>query len=384
VQASVAFILEALAAGDGVEWCFALSRQVHEQLVTLAADFRAVRTEFFAKSPAKSRESRRRLRRVEADFAPDAVFTFFGPAYVTFAAPHLCGVADGWATHAGRLAFGRLPIARKIEYALRIAHKAYWYRQADAWVVEAEAARRGLTRRLRIRSDRIAVVPNSCGSNYPRTGETSRFPSPGERVRILCLSAYYPHKNLEIIPRVAAEMALQRPGLEFEFVITLPEESAGLATIRTTATRLGVGRHIFNAGPVPVHAGPDLYRSCHLCFLPSLLETFSANYPEAMAMARPMVTTCLDFARDICMDAARYFDPLRPEAAATVILRLLDDRNAWEGLVERGKRVLAGLPTPREKYERYRELIMALVRQRRELPTIGQASAFLATETGGK
>ena len=39
--------------------------------------------------------------------------------------------------------------------------------------------------------------------------------------------------------------------------------------------------NIENIGPVPVNQGAKLYQESDICFVPSILETFSATYLEA-------------------------------------------------------------------------------------------------------
>ena len=116
-----------------------------------------------------------------------------------------------------------------------------------------------------------------------------------------------------------------------------------------------------NIGVVAIIDGPETYRGCHMTFLPSVLETFTANFPESMAMARPIVTTDLQFSRDICGDAAAYYEPKNPVSAAELILKLIDDREHWERLVRNGKRALTRFPDPRQKYERYRNILRNVV-----------------------
>jgi glycosyltransferase involved in cell wall biosynthesis len=295
----------------------------------------------------------------------DAVFTLFGPAYVRFDAPHLCGVADGWITHAGRVAYSQLGSwQRKVEALLRMGYKGYWYRQANAWVVEADVARRGLIRRWRVRPDKVFVVPNTCGDGYFAVKSEMRRPGPGERLRIGCLSAYYVHKNLELIPEVARALRAVRPALDFEFVLTLPGECEGWREIERRATSAGVSRYIRNVGPVRVADGPAFYEACHMVFLPTVLETFSANYPEAMAMKRPMVTTDLPFARDACGDAAEYFEPLNPHGAAAGILLLVDSEKRWRELVLAGERRLAALPRSAERLSLYEGCLRTMLHDR--------------------
>ncbi len=186
-------------------------------------------------------------------------------------------------------------------------------------------------------------MSEACPSSLPPSG----------KVKILCLSSYYTHKNLGIIPEVAAEIEKCDPSLEFEFVLTLRSDCDGLAKILSSAASAGVSARIRNVGPVPVADGPALYKQCHISFLPSLLETFSANYPEAMAMACPIVTTNLPFARDVCGDAALYYEPEDAVSAAKTIVKLLGDAETWSHLVAEGKQVLRRLPSPQQKYEQY-------------------------------
>ncbi len=148
LQAAVSFIAQVANAAEheGIEWYFVLSPQVDEQLANAGVDISGTPATVLEFSPAKSRASRRILRSLETGWKPAAVFTFFGPAYVRFRAPHLCGVADGWVTHSNRLAFKTLGSPGRIFLTvLHLCYKAYWFRKADRWVVEASNAKEGLS-----------------------------------------------------------------------------------------------------------------------------------------------------------------------------------------------------------------------------------------------
>ena len=122
-----------------------------------------------------------------------------------------------------------------------------------------------------------------------------------------------------------------------------------------------MAQHLVNVGPVALADGPALYQSCDVCFLPTLLETFTATYPEAMAMGLPIVTSDVDFARDICQSAAVYFRPRDPADAARTIDELLRQPAVWTALIRRGKDLLSKLPTPQQKYLDYVSLLQELV-----------------------
>lgn len=361
LQVAVSFIRHALDEPCGIEWHFAVSLKLLEELshAGLAENMRCIT--LVDPSPAKSREARRTLRELEKLVSPEIVMTIFGPSYVRFRAPHICGVANPWVTHSTLLAFRTLGLPfGPLSGLVRILYKAYWYRKADFWITEAEAAKIGLVRRLHLPSDRIAIIQNTCGQQYFDQEGVAPFPAPDQKVRILCLSAYYPHKNLEIIPSVARVLQQVDPTLDFEFILTLPTRSEGWFKIASGAKKMGVSHRVCNHGPVPVADGPRLYQNSHIAFLPSVLETFSANYPEAMATGRPIVTTDLDFARDICKQAALYYQPMNAGSAAEAVLKLCRNQVLWDSLVQEGKRVLQGLPTPNTKYRQYVQCILDL------------------------
>lgn len=353
IQVAASFIAETLRTEDGISWRYALSREVFAELTALNAV--PANVEIFDAPPTRSKSARKRLLELETRTSTDAVFTVFGPAYVRFKAPHLCGVAVCWVTHSTWLAYRALPgwLARSKALATNI-YKGLWLRPADRWVVEAENAQRGLASRVGIPAAKIDIVPNSCAAVF-RQAEVpaAERPAQGDRVRLLYVTAYYPHKNLEIIPRVAAELAARGGTANYEFVITLPATEPKLAAIMQEAKALGVDGMIKNVGRVTLNEVIELYRSAHICFMPSLLETFSASYPEAMAMGRPIVASDLDFARAVCKEAAVYFRAASPAAAADAVLRLIGDQVLWDECIENGRQVLETLPTARRKYEMF-------------------------------
>ncbi len=359
LQAAVSFIQSALA-DKSIDWCFVLSKEVATELERFSGLELKDNPQCWIlnSSPARSVKSRVELLALERQCKPVVVFTFFGPAYVKFQAIHLCGVADGWVTHATPIAFSTLnSFVATLKTLLLLVYKAYWYRQANAWVVEAACAKNGLIRRLKIKQDTIYVVPNSCAAHYLSAVDDINQPDFKAKISILCLSAYYAHKNLEIIPQIAFYIHEIRPELAFEFVLTLPETEPGLSRIQAIAERLKVGEFIKNIGPVSLLKGPEVYQNSHMSILPSVLETFSANYPEAMAMGRPMLTSDLDFARDICGDAACYFKADDARDAANQTIELIENLALREQLIANGKRRLKAWPAPSEKYAMYKEII---------------------------
>jgi glycosyltransferase involved in cell wall biosynthesis len=354
LQVAVSLISEIAKDPCGETWEFVVSKEVAAQLGLSGVAVGFAKVTVVTPSPAQSWRSRGAVRNIERVAKPDVVLTIFGPAYVRFRAPHICGVANPWVTHASKLAYRKLGSAVRIFNSIFGAvYKAAWYRRADAWIVEAACAKDGLAARLMLPSERIITIPNNCGAQYLRGGVVPSRPRRGESVRMLYLSAYYAHKNFELIPRVLAELNRARPDQRWEMLVTLPAEQDSTKRLLALAAQAGVVEQIRNLGPVAVSDGPCAYEAANLCFMPSLLECFSANYPEAMAMRRPIVTSDLPFARDVCADAAVYFNADDAKDAARALLNLVDDAQLWERCLAQGTARLQQLPTPREKYLMY-------------------------------
>lgn len=364
VQVAVATIRESFLDPASEDWHFVVSAQVMKNL-EIPRGVASSRFHVCSSSPARSWAERRRIAAIEKALKPSATFTVFGPAFVRFESPHLMGCANGWVTHPSPLALQTQPgFIRRTSRIARSWYASTWLRKADCWVTETESARHGMAERLGIPYNKIAVVSNTCARHYLEQQRSVRFPDARERLRFLCFAAGYPHKCLDLVPDVARALLVRVPDRMFEFVLTLPPDSMIWRTIQRRAHELGVSDRVCNVGTVPVSCGPEVYQSCHLTFLPTVLETFSATYPESMAMGLPIVTSNLDFARDICGGSAVYFSPRDADNAADAIARLLQNRQRWQELVIGGRERLQSLPSPSQKYLAYRELIERLVANR--------------------
>ena len=205
LQVASSFLLRALGQPGPIEWGLALSDAVYDELRGFPVNVPDTIYRF-PQSPSRNLASRRALGQLVETFQPDCVFTLFGPAYVRFPVPHLVGVANPWVTHSTWTAYRTLVFPHEwLKVFLSSTYTAYWYRQADAWVVEADCVKQGLHRRLHLPLDKIAVVPNTCGDHYrDGTGSPTRdHPLADKPIRILSFAAAYKHKNLAIIPDVA-------------------------------------------------------------------------------------------------------------------------------------------------------------------------------------
>lgn len=74
-------------------------------------------------------------------------------------------------------------------------------------------------------------------------------------------------------------------------------------------------------------------------------------------MKKPIITTDLDFAHNICADAALYFEPLNAESAAIKIKHLSQDESLYYDLVDKGIRRLATFETAETRARKYMNIL---------------------------
>ena len=287
-----------------------------------------------------------RMSAIEAQVRPDCVVTTSGPPYWRSRAPHLVGFNLPLYIYPESPYLKTLPLRAKARLSARKwLHRRLFRRDADALIVQTDDVNHRVRRLLG--TDTVYTVTNNHNGWYDSPGDfPSRLQERKQGVfRLLTLTSYYSHKNLDLIPQVieALPEAL-RSRVEFVLTLTETEYRSRISSKIPPQVRL--------VGPVPPPECPALYYECDAMFLPTLAECFSASYPEAMKMEKPIVTTDLGFARSICQEAALYFPPCDAEAAAGQVERLICDANLREKLRRRGRERLAAFDTPAERAQK--------------------------------
>jgi glycosyltransferase involved in cell wall biosynthesis len=291
-----------------------------------------------------------KMSAIEAKVRPDCVVTTSGPAYWRSKAPHLVGFNLPLYIYPESPYLKALPLRASARLRTRKwLHCRLFRRDADALLVQTDDV--NLRVRRLLGTDRVYTVTNNHNAWYDSPGDfPSRLPERKQGAfRLLTLTSYYSHKNLDLIPQVieALPQAL-RSRLEFVLTLTEAEYRSRISSKIPPQLRL--------LGPVPPPECPALYRECDAMFLSTLAECFSASYPEAMKMEKPILTTDLGFARSICQEAALYFPPRDAKAAAGQVERLIGDANLQERLRRNGKERLAAFDTPAERAQKILEI----------------------------
>lgn len=303
---------------------------------------------------------------IERAIAPDLVFTVFGPSYWKSRAVNLQGFAlpkmlypESRSTYASK-------VTRWREECTDVLKKALLLRNVDYFVVETEVVKTRLARLLKIAEDRIYVVGNTYSPAFERKyRDLGSGRSRGSLFTIFVPASYYPHKNLEVVPKTAA--ALKRRGItEARFILTLEPDSAAWARISYLAREAGVASMVSTVGSVPNRDMADQYLLSDAVLCASLTEASTAVFPEAFLTRRPLIVSDRDFSRAMCCEAALYIDPHDPDSIADAVLLLLRDVGARSKLIEAGTRVLSdNYPVPAQKWEQQLSVIRTVAERGR-------------------
>ncbi len=303
-------------------------------------------------SPAKIISRSRvinRLNESTENFGADLVLSIFGPTYWKPNVFHICGFADGWCYNPKSIAFSRLDFLTKTKIKLLNIYKLHHLKKSvNKIFIETEYAKKKLLNILKFKDHDIVVISNTHSDIYNNHESfllnSDKLESNKAEHRFLLLCANYPHKNIIILNKVIP--VLLKSMINFKFIITISDFD--FKKIISPSVR----PYIINKGPVNAIECVRLYKESDFLFLPTLLETFTATYPEAMKMEKLILTSDLQFARDICEDAAIYFDPLDENDIVDKIKIAINDSELREKVINNGKKRLTHFLTAKERAEK--------------------------------
>jgi glycosyltransferase involved in cell wall biosynthesis len=358
-QVTISFLNE-LKNIPGNKYILVLNTLIYNSIDEREFDenFTIVKIDFVSPSQGEYKNYIRELDEIVRIHSPDCVFSVFGPAYWRPKVVHLVGFAHGWGVNPDSIFFKTLNILKKGRIVLSNAFKRFFFkRDADFHVVETDVVKNRLSRYYKIPLERIFVVGNTYNhfftQNDPKPYWLSSLPV---GFRLLTISSNFPHKNLKILKDVN-KLLIAKGVYDVHFILTIPEADL----IKDYGEEYP---NIFTTGTVKPSDCPALYEVCDAMILPTLLESFSACYPEAMKSEKPILTSDLDFARNICGDAALYFDPLDASSIADNILLIRNDLNLRRRLIEAGSSRLRLFPTALERAESYVAICKRIVGNR--------------------
>lgn len=209
--------------------------------------------------------------------------------------------------------------------------------------------------------ENIVIIPNPVYMKKTSNFEFINVKINENLFKFLYLTYYYTHKNIEILIPVAK--LIKNENLNCCLITTLDEnQHPNVKKFFHSIKKYDLEDIIINIGEIELQYISSLYKKCDALLMPTLLESYGLPYIEAMYHERPILTSDLDFARDVCGDAALYFDPMDPISIINVIKNTIQNNTLIQKKVENGKRKLASLPNCEETFIKYQDLLLELVK----------------------
>jgi len=218
-------------------------------------------------------------------------------------------------------------------------------------------------------SGRTALLPNAISVDSLAGDGSQDKPVSLENahnaLKLFCLTRYYSHKNLEAIIEMFDRFRQELRDVLVILTISADDHPNAGRLLRCIAD-LRLAPNILNVGPLKQQDLSGYYQHCDALFLPTLLESFSGAYLEAMQFGCPILTSDLDFARHICGDAAMYFDPWNVRHMKDVILEFKNKPDCASRMVEHGTQMI------RNTYQSWDDVALRMNKEMRDIVAVSK------------
>lgn len=276
----------------------------------------------------------------------DVIFSVFGPSYLYLVrSKHIVGFATGWAINLRSVAYLRLDLkSRVFKYIESIVKLISYFFESKKFIAESNLVRNKI--KVIFRNSNVFVVSNTSQFYNGNIYKKSIADSPS---KIIYVANGYPHKNHSLLFEIAK---LQTNIL---FYVTLTNEEF------TKYNELGLS-NVINLGNISGATLETYYKLCDIAFIPTLLESFSASYVEAMNFSLSILTTDFDFSNEICGSSAFYFrhDDLNDLNYKINYLTSIKSKNVREKKVLIGHLTLEKFGTPKKRIQKIIKIIESL------------------------
>ena len=328
------FMLKSLDHSD-VEWYYVTSQDLDDAIGEKFARLKGSRYFVFPTQPdftGTYKQVKKELSELEARICPEVMYSITAPSYFTFKTTEVMRFTNPWVTHPNKHAWSTMSLFHKLRQWLYCQNQKRLMKSAYAFVTQTETTKQGIMRITGKTSDKIKVVNNVLPGIFKNMDNTPIVED--DWINVACVGNPVPHKNFDIIPSVIVELA--KMGIEnVRFHTTIPSDSPMYHLVVQKTEDLGYHHRVINHGRINQQELAGMYRRCQLCFLPTLLEVFSASTVEAMYFNLPIVATAFPFNSEVLDDACLYYEPKNAKDAAEQFAKIIRNKDLQDTLKKR-------------------------------------------------
>ena len=282
----------------------------------------------------------------------ELVFTVFGPNYLRGKAKKdVVGFAQPWIINFDNPISKKLSSLNRLKLWSKFNLQWLFFLRSNHYVVELEHVKEKLHILKKIPNKKISVVYNTVSSLYKDNSKWRPIVvnKSKNQLSLGIVTRDYPHKNLDILPKVAHSLKLNH-NLSVHFYTTLNDKEWSR---RSPLFK----KHVSTVGSLSPEECPSFYQQVDSVIFPSLLECFSATPLEAMAMEKPLFASDLDFVHDVCHDYAIYFDPLDADDIAFKIANYFQSDKIDKAKLRKAKEHAFNFSSAKGRAENYLKII---------------------------
>jgi glycosyltransferase involved in cell wall biosynthesis len=197
-------------------------------------------------------------------------------------------------------------------------------------IAVSEATQRDLLKHYHVSAEAVSVVTHGVEPEFFSLGRMPDEESP----YVLCVSTLHPHKNLERLVRVFAQLRSKRPQLR---LVLAGMRGFQAQQIENQISDSGVGAAVEVTGWIDRVRLYDLYRRAAVFVYPSTFEGFGMPVLEALAAGLSVACSDIPPLREVAGEAALFFNPEREDEMLEALDRLLANAPLADSLVAAGK-----------------------------------------------
>lgn len=339
-QISQNFLLKTLEHRD-VEWYYITSQDLDDVIGEQFNNIRGKRYFSFPTQPDFKHtyaKVKKQIKLLEQQIKPDVVYSITAPSYFTFEATEVMRFTNPLVTHPNKYSKSTQTWIERIRTWLYCKNQVRLMKKAHFFITQTETTKQGILRITGLPENHVCVVNNVLPSVFKHMDNTPIVED--DFINIACVGNPVPHKNFDILPDVLIE--LKRLGIEnVRFHTTIPFDHPLNNKLKKHLNELGMMKNWKNYGRISQKELGAMYQRCQLCYLPTLLEVFSASTVEAMYFNLPIVSTNFSFNTEVLADSSLYYEPKNAKAAAQQLAKLIADKALQEDMKEKMKIQLA-------------------------------------------
>ena len=217
----------------------------------------------------------------------------------------------------------RSPFLYRLKYFSYLL--VFWLavKRAKRIIVPSKTVKKELMVHYQLDPAKIIVIYEGVSGKFrPKKSIRARKPF------VVYTGSLYPHKNIERLIKAVKSLKVQ--------LLICCSRSVFWKRMKKKIREIKAEKYVKLLGFVPDEELVKLYQKATALVQPSLMEGFDLTVVEAMAVGLPAVISDIPVHREICGEAALYFNPHDEKEMAEKIKLVLQSPRLWKSLRKKG------------------------------------------------